>query len=61
MYITPRRAVRIEASLPEHPLPAQFLYQMHSKKIHDLENEGQVREYTNHNGPIRWQISTSTK
>ena len=39
------RAVRVEANLPgTSTVNAQFLLQMHNKKVLDLENEGQSDE-----------------
>ena len=35
-------AMRVEENVSrEHPPPSHFLYQMHKKKMFDLENEGQ--------------------
>ena len=43
-----------------HPLPVQFLQQMHNKTMFDLENERQcLGVYTNRNGSIRCQMSIS--
>ena len=44
--------VRVEANL----LPAQFLWQMLN-----LQNEGQVKKYSNRINHIRWQFSISIK
>ena len=38
---------------------ATFFITNANKKIFDLESEGQVTVYTNRNGHILWQISTS--
>ena len=54
-------AVQDEANLLETFVASAIFYSSCTRKCWTLKMKIKVMEYSNRNGPIRWQISTSIK